>query len=369
MKLGIDVREIENGVHTGIGRALSVFLDYFESQEDGNTGVLFSTCPIERPDSPRIKKVVAPPTMTIVWDQVTLPRLIRNATIDVFYSTYYKIPFTATCPCVSTIYDLMYLTFPLYRKKSALSIVFYKTFGRMLVKKASRIITSSVYSQKEIAAFYRLSAEKITVIPLGVPQSFSPAPKERVKELAKRIGLERDYILYAGNFKPHKNISGLIKSFKIVHDRFPEITLVLAGRADRHFDVITLEISNAGLDGSVTIINNISEADLAALYSGARLFGMSSLYEGFGYPPLEAMACGAPVVCSNATSLPEVVEDAAILVDMRDPQDMANAMIQILESPDLARSLSKKGIRQAQMFSGDRYAKNAYDLLKVAAQA
>jgi glycosyltransferase involved in cell wall biosynthesis len=363
MKIGIDARELENGVHTGIGRALSVFLDYFESQEDGNTGVLFSTRSIERADSPRIQKVVAPPAMTLIWDQFTLPRLIRNATIDLFYSTYYKIPLAVACPCVSTIYDLMYLTFPVYRKESILSRLYYKTFGRMCINKASRIVTSSAYSRKEIVAFYCMNPEKIISIPLGVPQRFHPASKLRVEQLKRRIGIERDYVLYTGNFKPHKNIAGLITSFKIVHDRFPDITLVLAGHTGHHIDAIATQITVSGLEGHVTILNTISEADLPALYSGARLFAMPSLYEGFGYPPLEAMACGTPVVCSDATSLPEVVGDGALLVNANDPQDMANGMIQILESPDLARLLSIKGLEHARLFSGERYAEKVYDVL------
>jgi glycosyltransferase involved in cell wall biosynthesis len=363
MKIGIDAREIENGVHTGIGRALSVFLDYFESQEDGNTGVLFSTRSIERADSLRIQKVVARPAMTLIWDQFTLPRLIRNATIDLFYSTYYKIPLAAACPCVSTIYDLMYLTFPVYRDKSVLSRLYYKTFGSMCVNKASRIVTGSAYSQKEIAAFYRMNPEKIISIPLGVPQRFHPVSKLSVEQLKRRIGIERDYVLYTGNFKPHKNITGLIKSFKIVHDRFPAIILVLAGHTGHHIDAIATQIAVSGLEGNITILGPINEADLPGLYSGARLFAMPSLYEGFGYPPLEAMACGTPVVCSDATSLPEVVGDGALLVNANDPQDMANGMIQILESPDLARLLSIKGLEHARLFSGERYAEKVYDVL------
>jgi glycosyltransferase involved in cell wall biosynthesis len=363
MKIGIDAREIENGVHTGIGRALSVFLDYFESLEDGNTGVLFSTRSIERADSPRLQEVVARPSMTLIWDQFTLPRLICNATIDLFYSTYYKIPLAAACPCVSTIYDLMYLTFPVYRKESILSRLYYKTFGGMCINKASRVVTSSAYSRKEIAAFYRVNPEKIISIPLGAPQSFCPASRLRVEQLKRGIGIERDYILYTGNFKPHKNITGLITSFKIVHDRFPDITLVLAGHTGHTIDVIATQIAVSGLEGKVTILGPISEADLPALYSGARLFAMPSLYEGFGYPPLEAMACGTPVVCSNATSLPEVVGDAALVVDAQNPQEMANAMIHILESPDLARSLSIKGLEHARIFSGERYAEKVYDVL------
>ena len=367
MKIGIDAREIENGVRTGIGRALSVFLDYFESRQDGNTAFLFSTRPIERPDSPRMQKVVAPSAMTFVWDQFTLPRLIRNAQIDLFYSTYYKVPIRAPCPCVSTIYDLMYLTFPMYQKESRLSLFFYKTFARMLIKKASRIITSSAYSQKEIAGFYRINAEKIITIPLGVPSAFCPASPGRIKELMRRFGIKRDYILYTGNFNPHKNVSGLIKSFAIVHDQFPDCMLVLAGYTKSHGCAIATQIADAGLQKNVIVASTISETDLPALYSGARLFVMPSLYEGFGYPPLEAMACGTPVVCSNATSLPEVVGDAALLVDANNPHDMAKAIIQILESPDMARILSKKGLERAKIFSGDNYAKNVYNLLMAAA--
>jgi glycosyltransferase involved in cell wall biosynthesis len=369
MKLGIDAREIENGVHTGIGRALSVFLDYFGKIQDENTCVLFSTRPIERTDSPRIQKVVEPSAMTFIWDQFTLPQLIRNARIDLFYSTYYKIPFTSTCPCFSTMYDLMYLTYPAYREKASLSRLYYKTFGRMLVKKASRIITSSVYSQKEIAAFYKVNQEKITSIPLGVPPIFCPVSPDRVKSFTQRIGIKRDYILYTGNFKPHKNISGLVKSIKIVHDRFPEILLILAGDTGHHFDAISAEISTAGLGDCVKSIGAVNDTDLPTLYSGARLFVMPSLYEGFGYPPLEAMACGTPVVCSNATSLPEVAGDAAILVDANDHQAMADAMIQVIESPERVRLMSEKGKMRAKMFTGDRYAENLYDLLKKAVES
>jgi alpha-1,3-rhamnosyl/mannosyltransferase len=257
----------------------------------------------------------------------------------------------------------MYLTFPAYREKSILSRLYYKTFGRICINKASHIVTSSAYSQKEIAAFYRVIPEKIISIPLGVPQCFSPASKLLVEQLMRYIGIEHDYVLYTGNFKPHKNINSLIKSFKIVHDRFPAITLVLAGHTDHHIDAIATQIAITGLEGSVTILGAISEADLPALYSGARLFVMPSLYEGFGYPPLEAMACGTPVVCSNATSLPEVVGDAALLVDAHNPQEIAHAMIQILKSPDQARSLSTKGIEHARVFSGETYAKKVYDVL------
>jgi glycosyltransferase involved in cell wall biosynthesis len=363
MKIGIDAREIERGARTGIGRALVVFLDYFERQKDENSCVLFSTRPIERTVSSRVHNTVAPPAPSLIWDQIILPRLIRREKPDLFYSTYYKIPFRAACPCISTIYDLMYLTFPEYRKKTGMSRLYYKTFGRLLVKKAARIVTGSVYSQREIVGFYRVNPEKIVIIPLGVQQRFCPASAAEVERVKKVSGITGDYLLYTGNFKPHKNVGTLISAFAAIHERFSDLTLVLAGQPDHNFEAISEAIVSADLEKKIRCIGSVKEADLPALYSGARLFVMPSLYEGFGYPPLEAMACGTPVVCSNATSLPEVVRDGALLVDARNPQDMAKAMIQILELPDLALSLLKKGLIQARKFAGERYAHAVYDLL------
>jgi glycosyltransferase involved in cell wall biosynthesis len=365
MKLGIDAREIEKGVCTGIGRALSVFLDYFERQNDDNGIVLFSTRPVGRPDSPRIRNVVTPPTMTLIWDQVVLPRLIRKANIDLFYSTYYKIPIFSSCPCVATIYDVMYLTFPIYREKALVSSFYYKTFGKMMVDKASYIVTSSKYSKKDIMSLFNVPDLKVSFITLGLPALFRPASShEPIERVMKKLGIDRDYVLYAGNFKPHKNVPALITAFSMVRQRFPDLALVLAGPRDRHFSAISREIKGRGMNGCVVVPGAIEETDLPALYAGACLFVMPSLYEGFGFPPLEAMACGTPVVCSNATSLPEVVGDAAILVDANFPEKITEAILQVIESPELARSLSEKGVSRAGQFTGDRYAGSLYGFLK-----
>jgi len=368
MRIGIDAREIEDGIRTGIGRALQVFINYFEKQRDGNDAKLFSTRRLSRQDSQRVRNVTAPNAMTFYWDQFVLPRLIRSEKIDLFYSPYYKIPFRSSCPCVSTIYDLMYLTYPAYAKQSRLSRFYYKTIGKALINKAKRIITSSKFSCTEIASFYKVDQQKIKVIPLGLPASYKPVRREAVDRLIARLNVHTGYVLYTGNFKPHKNAGTLVKAFSEVHKRFPELFLILAGSHDHHFAPIKQEIKSSEIASLIIAPGIIDEPDLPALYSGARLFVMPSLYEGFGFPPLEAIACGAPVVCSNATSLPEVVGDAAIMVDARDWQELARAMIRVLESPDLAKSLSTKGINQAQKFSGDSYAQAVYEVLKDAGQ-
>ncbi|MBN1127975.1 MAG: glycosyltransferase family 4 protein [Chitinispirillaceae bacterium] len=363
MRIGIDAREIEAGVRTGIGRALDVFLDYFGEREDDNTAILFSTCPVPRPDSPRIRNIVTPATITPLWDQVTLPGLIRKEKIDLFYSTYYKIPFCARCPCVSTIYDLMYLTFPPYRKGSLLSMLFFTTIGRLFVWRTARIMTSSAFSKKEILSFYRTDPEIVSVIPPGLPSFFHPAAPDSVERVKKAAGIDGEYILYTGNFKPHKNVGTLVRAFAAVHRRFPALSLVLAGAHDRHFAPVAREINDHGLNKCVITPGAIEETDLPALYSGARLFVMPSLFEGFGYPPLEAMACGTPVVCSNAASLPEVIGDAALIIDTREPGPMSEAMGRVLASRELARSLSEKGVVHVRPFLGERYAEALYSAL------
>jgi glycosyltransferase involved in cell wall biosynthesis len=363
MRIGIDAREIQDGVRTGIGRALKVFLDYFITREDEHVAVLFSSRPLNLPDSRRIHYRIAPPTLTFLWDQLTLPRLVRQERVDLFYSTYYKVPLRSGCPVVSTIYDLMYLTCPVYRNRNGWSRFYYATVGRTFVKKAARVITSSEFSKDEIVSFYRIPPEKVSVIPLGLSSHFQPVPNDFVKKLTARIGIQGDYILYTGNFKPHKNVGALIEAFGALRDRYPDLLLVLAGNRDHHGNAIGNQIERSGLSGRIIIPGAIDDDELPALYSGARLFVMPSLYEGFGYPPVEAMACGVPVICSNATSLGEVVSDAALMVDARNSEDIAGAVGRILDSPEQAKSLATRGLLRARAFTNGRYAGALYSLL------
>jgi glycosyltransferase involved in cell wall biosynthesis len=368
MKIGIDAREIQDGITTGMGRALAVFLDYFSALNDRNMCILFSGNPVPEgcfSPSPRIRNIVRKENNMWLWDQFVLYGLIKNTRIDLFYSPYYKLPLLCPCPAVNAIFDLMYVYCELYKKElDLLSLLYLKTFGRLMAHKTGAIFTCSEYSKTEIIKFHGVKPEKITVIYLGLDEIYTPVrDPERIAETKKNYSIDSDFILYTGNFKPHKNVETLIRAFEKVLKIFPDITLVLAGAPIVSAEKIEKCIQSSPASSSIIVTGKIPIEDQVVLYSSAVVFVMPSLYEGFGYPPLEAMACGTPVVSSVETSLKEIVGDAGVPVDPRNPQQIAEKVMAILQSPDLAMSLRKKGIERAKQFTRERYARSLYKLL------
>jgi hypothetical protein len=358
MVIGIDAREIENGVVTGIGRALAVFLSLFSDIARGHRCILFSTKSVEITAESGIHNVVHPEMNTFLWDQYVLPKMIREHGVDIFFSPYYKIPLLGTCRHVSTIMDLMYLFFtPYYRQMPLHKRLYYPTFGRLYAHRADMIVCSSEYSKREIEKFYRVQPEKIAVIYLGLSDAYRPVDDPALRaSVCGRYGIHDEYILYTGNFKLHKNVETLLSAFSIVKHRVPGSMLVLAGAKDGHFRRIEPAIVRHPFSSSIIVTGRIPQQEQIALYSAARLFVMPSLYEGFGYPPLEAMACGTPVVSSVATSLKEIVGDAALVIDPLSPDDIASKIVTLWNNGPLADELRVKGYAQARKFSQRCYA-------------
>ena len=183
--------------------------------------------------------------------------------------------------------------------------------------------------------------------------------------MKKRYGIDAPYIYYLGNFKPHKNVQALIGAYArleaSLRDRF---TLVIGGREDRWFSERQNLVVDLGVADRVRFIGQVDEADMPGLYSGAELFVFPSIYEGFGLPPLEAMACGTPVLCSNRTSLPEVVGDAGRIVDPEDRVAFTRALADLLGSPDELDGLAKAGLAQAHLFRADAICERQMQLLE-----
>jgi glycosyltransferase involved in cell wall biosynthesis len=365
MRIGIDAREIERGVTTGIGRALKVFLDQFEELSTSHECILFSTVPLPYSSGSRIRNRVHPGHQTIVWDQLHLPRLIRQEQVDLFYSPYYKRPLLTDTPTVTAIFDLMYLVCECYADRlSFMARHYYATVGKLMAHRARAIFTCSHYSKEEIRAFYGLPDERVRVIPLGLDGKYRPENNPQViSEVCRRAGIERPYLLYSGSFKPHKNVPTLVAAFREIAKRRPEMQLVLAGSGGGDEERVRQMASSEGLTRRVIMTGPVSDDMQRALYSAAQVFVMPSLYEGFGYPPLEAMACGAPVVCSNVTSLPEVVGDAGILIDARDHHRIARGVLALVDSPQWRKQLQKKGLDRVRAFSERTYAQRLLELL------
>lgn len=367
MRLGIDAREIEQGVYTGIGHPLNDFLKYFATVENEDECVLFSNKPLPMDYGPRFKNVVVPGKSTFIWDQVRLPRVIKREKIELFYSPYYKVPLLASCPMVSAILDLMYIMYAPYgRVLSFWGKLYYATFGKQYTRKAKKILTCSQHSKQDIVKFYGVSPEKIEVIPLNISARYKvETDLTKIEQMREKFRIDGPYILYMGNFKPHKNVSRIVEAFARVSSLFPDLKLVLVAPLQHGYSKLSAQVKDLGVDHRVIFTGKITEGDQPhLLYAGAEMFVFPSFYEGFGLPPVEAMACGTPVIASNVTSVPEVVKDAGILIDPQSVDQIAEAIKKILNDSDLRDRLVSKGLEYAQEYNEQKIAEMNYAFFK-----
>jgi glycosyltransferase involved in cell wall biosynthesis len=234
-----------------------------------------------------------------------------------------------------------------------------------LARRVRRVVTVSDFSRQRIAEATRLRIEQIDVVPNGVDSRFVPASAEAVAQMRSIHGLTGPYILVLGSLDPRKNLATLLKAWRILSDRRPDLTLAIAGGSNLSI------FSNHGVDVDnlprVKRLGYVEDDLLPALYSGCETFVFPSTYEGFGLPPLEAMACGSPVVCSNATSLPEVVADAAMLVPPLDAEAIADALLQVGADSALRQELIARGRSRAAIFTWENSAERIWQVLARAA--
>jgi alpha-1,3-rhamnosyl/mannosyltransferase len=218
------------------------------------------------------------------------------------------------------------------------------------------VITISESARADLTRLYGLPATRLAVTPLAADSRFRPRPAAEVAANRARYGLPERYVLYVGSNKPHKNLPALVQAWEHVRGREPGGALVIAGHVDRKHPELRRLLAARGLGDSVRLLPNVADADLPALYSGATVFAFPSRYEGFGLPPLEAMACGAPVLCARTSSLPEVVGDAALTYDPDSPGELAAELGRLVADPELRRDLSRRGQRRARDYSWRRTA-------------
>lgn len=223
---------------------------------------------------------------------------------------------------------------------------------------ADAIVTVSQCSRSDLIKYLHLDPAKVIVTPEGIDQRFTPVTEERkLRTVKERYGVRSPFLLYVGALNARKNIVRLLEAFTMLRSNHPDLSLVLGGKRQWGISEIDQAWQRLDLDGKVTFTGYLDDSDLPALYSAAEAFVFPSLYEGFGLPPLEAMACGAPVVTSNVSSLPEIVGDAAILVDPLDVADLVRALDRVLLDEPLRQSLRTRGFERASQFSWDETAR------------
>lgn len=293
---------------------------------------------------------------------------VNKTGVELFHTPYVVAPSGLNCPLLMTAHDIIPLLFP----KSIPSFRLRRTYKSLLadaVGKADHIITVSTVSQSYLLAHFNLQLAQVSVVLDGVSPEFTPRSEEEIEAVCAKYGLGRPHILWLGEFVAHKNVTVLVKAFSALSPHFrSHYTLVLAGEKGGDWSEVKKEAQRAGVDRLVRFPGFIDENDLPALYSSADLFLFPSLYEGFGLPPLEAMACGTPVICSNSSSLPEVIGDGGLLVAPRSAA-LSAAITEVLTNNSLKQRLRRRGRERAALFSWETTAAKTLDIYRELIQA
>lgn len=310
---------------------------------------------------PRVTVVNA--SMYSLREQVAISWAAKGC--DLLHVPHYNAPLLHKGPLLVSILDLVHITDPVY-SGSVRSWAYARPVLNLIARKADHIVTISEYSKAQIVERLGVRASKVTVIYCGVDSRFCAVGRQAVLErVSSALGLHPPYILYVGNLKPHKNVSTLLRAFALLCKRkdFPYKLLIVGddarwGRARRQ------ECLELGIKDVTHFVPHVTEKLLPDVYATSHLLVMPSTIEGFGFPILEAMACGTPVICSNAASLPEVGGDAVLYFDPASPQDLAGAIERVLNSTQLQETLSAKGLDRAKRFTWEESTRKHIELYR-----
>lgn len=298
------------------------------------------------------------------WEQLALPRKLSSN--DLLFSPCNTGPLAVRRQIV-TIHDVVTLDRPEWFSKAKAGL--YSSITPRLASRVERVITISNYSKERLLEHVSMDENRVVVIPNGVDHCFTPQSGESVRHMRSELNLPSGrYVLCVATLEPRKNIPRLLQAWTRIVDELPDdVWLVLTGKQGQ----AELFAKLSGLDvlpPRVHLTGHVADEYLPALYAGALVFAFPSLYEGFGLPPLEAMASGVPVLTGNLTSLPEVVGDAGIMVDPTNVDEIAGGMLELIENESLRKELIPKGLARAAQFSWDDTAKRTWGILQEAAQ-
>jgi glycosyltransferase involved in cell wall biosynthesis len=292
--------------------------------------------------------------------------------VDIFHSTDFVLPPVRQARTILTVHDLTFMRLP-ECAEAGLRAYLNKVVPRS-IERADLVLADSHSTKNDLIELLGVSPDKIEVVYAGVERRFRPMEGEiALQRVRKRYGLDFHFILSLGTLEPRKNFTGLIEAYALMRGNRADfhtcqgmgdrgLKLVIAGGKGWLYDGVFARVEELGLENEVIFPGFVADEDLPALYSLAELFVFPSLYEGFGLPPLEAMACGTPVVISDRPSLPEVVGEAGLMVEATDGQELARAMEQVLTDENLRREMREKGLKQAEKFTWEAAAGKLLDV-------
>ena len=304
------------------------------------------------------------PLRETLGNNILLPLKLKHYKLDLIHDPSQISPFMFNpAPTkVLTIHDLTPVIFPEAHGKIH-AFLQNNVFPRTL-KHVNSIITISNSTKNDIIRYFKITETKIKVIYNGVDDRFKVLHEDEIKSVKEEYGIKHPFILFVGTLEPRKNIPTLLKAFYLLKKKNIPHKLVIVGGKGWKYDSVYETIKSLNLQKKVIFTGYVPDEDLPKLYNAADLFVYPSLYEGFGLPPLEAMACGTPVITSNTSSLPEVVGDAGILVNPFSVEEIAGAMESILKNKSLREQMIKRGLKRSQMFSWEKCAKEVVKIYK-----
>lgn len=310
-----------------------------------------------------IQPVTRLPILIRYWLDHPVRKDVVKQKANVFFSPDGFIPLGMGIPKVSMVHDVAYLRYPEHLQPRIR--LFYNKWMPRYLAYTDHIITVSEFSKSEIIAGYNIPADKISVVYNGITDAYKPVSEEQKKITKDRYTNGRPYFVYLGAIHPRKNILTLVKAFEQFKSSHPsDHQLVLAGRASWHTEEVFKAIDESKWKDAIHLPGYIATADATSLVASAEVMIYPSLYEGFGLPLVEAMACGVPVICSNVSSLPEVAGNAALLFEPHDVGQIAHHMKSLAEGESLRKELIALGHERSKYFSWDKAAAQVYEILE-----
>ena len=358
MRVGINARLIGTGSsyrRTGVSRYIANLIHHLPAELDPGDELIVAGGPDERSGG-TAGRMTGHPVGRIAWEQTVLPFRARREGWDLLHSPVNVTPLLPTVPAVVTVHDLAFMaagrTMPAARRR------YLTAMTRRSVNGAARIIAVSASTRDELATWFDVPPDRVSVTPLAAEPHFCPAPPDQVDRFRERAGVTGPYILSVGTREPRKNGAALVRAWAMIAADVPH-QLVLVGPAGWMGGDLDRTIAGLGpsLRERVRLTGYVDETDLPFWYAGADAFAYPALYEGFGLPVIEAMACGVPVLTSTTSSLPEVAGDAALLVPPDDIPAIADGLRRLVTDAPLAAGFRARGLARAASYSWARTAR------------
>jgi glycosyltransferase involved in cell wall biosynthesis len=288
------------------------------------------------------------PRVRIPWEQVVAPLLLARNNATLFHGMLNIAPFVSPVPTVITIHDLAFIRYP--QTFRSYNRTYLDMATRISAQRASMILAVSEHTKREVVEILGVPPERVVVTYDAARVHFKPPRATILAEFRQRKSLPDQFLLYVGTLEPRKNLLTLLEAYSKIANTVG-VPLIVGGGKGWMYDAVFKRLESLGLQDKVHFVGYLEEQDLPLWYAAATVFVFPSIYEGFGMPPLEAMACGTPVVTSNTSSLPEVVGDAGLMVSPTDTDALADALLRMLQDEALRQACRERGIQQAQRFS------------------